>query len=64
MAPSKFAKLFSQHIVVSGKIEKVELIPRYIAPQWLTPILCPLLVKLIFPSNVNLPLEFAEIAPP
>ena len=60
MAPPKFARLFSKQTVVLSEIEKVELIYRYIAPPWLS--LCPLLVKLIFPPNLNV-LSYAKMAP-
>ena len=47
-----------------GKTKKVESIARYIAPPRLSLISCPLLVKLIFPLNVSVMSEFAEMAPP
>ena len=56
--------MFSQHTVVLGKIERVELIARYIAPPWLSPILYPLLVELTLPLNVSVLLEFGATAPP
>ena len=71
MAPPNVAWLSSQHTVVWGKMEKVERISRYVAPPWVTSllksilfVLCPLLVKVMFPSNVSVLLTFAEIAPP
>ena len=71
MAPPNVAWLSSQHTVVWGKMEKVERISRYVAPPWVTSllksilfVLCPLLVKVMFPSNVSVLLTFAEMAPP
>ena len=62
MAPPRVAQLFFQYIVVLGKMEKVELVDRYIPPPY--SVLCPLLVKLMFPSNVRLVLSNEQMAPP
>ena len=66
MAPPKVAWLFSQHTVVWGKMAKVDLIERYIAPPRISPlfVLCPLLMKLMSPSNVSVLLKYARMAPP
>lgn len=69
MAPPKVAWLFTQHTVVRGLMKRVELIIRYIAPPWLTPLLdlliwFPLLIKLLFPLNVSVLLQIALRAPP
>ena len=48
------------------RIERVELIARYIAPPWLSPILYThcIPVELTLPLNVSVLLEFDAIAPP